>query len=198
MASTELRRPFRIDAEYDREHASDGTSRYAAYVRGAVFEPWDDDQTVELAAFAWRRATTPVMLPGYVRYHPRVRTAQLERSDWDGSLLAMVDLVILQPASLRISGSDCDGRHYWWRDWPSEIAFSGDTTWYQPGGDDLAASPHLLCTASLRFTVPSSQLPAPPSAPALLTGACREAVVVLVAELNKIVGPVLDRIEGDR
>ena len=92
---------FWVDRDHDREHASNGVSRYGAYLRDAVFEPWTDhDQTVEWAVFAWRRATGPVMSPGYVRYHPRVLAARLERSGWDGSLVAGVDLVSTWPEEL--------------------------------------------------------------------------------------------------
>jgi len=56
--------PFWVDRDYDCAHASDGISRYGAYLRDATFEPWTDhDQAVEWAAFAWRRATGPVMSP---------------------------------------------------------------------------------------------------------------------------------------
>ena len=93
---------FWVDRDHDREHASDGISRYGAYLRDAAFEPWTDhDQAVEWAVFAWRRATGPVMSPGYVRYHPRVLAARLERSGWDGSLVAGVDLVSAWPEQLK-------------------------------------------------------------------------------------------------
>ena len=73
--------PFWVDRDYDCAHASDGISRYGAYLRDATFEPWtDNDHAVEWAAFAWRRATGPVMSLGYVRYHPRVLGARLERT----------------------------------------------------------------------------------------------------------------------
>ncbi|MCP9954691.1 hypothetical protein [Actinomadura madurae] len=95
--------PFRIDAEYDREYASDGVSRYGAYVRdrlnSSFAECWDGtwgEPSSRLAAFAaaaWRTATGPVMAPGYVRYHSRVLGARVERSQWDGSLIAAVSLV---------------------------------------------------------------------------------------------------------
>src|SRR5262249_3488193 len=56
---------FWIDRDYDREYASDGISRYGAYLRDATFRPWTDhDQAVEWAVFAWERATGPVMSPG--------------------------------------------------------------------------------------------------------------------------------------
>src|SRR5262249_62086415 len=82
---------FWVDRDYDRSHASDGISRYGAYLRDAAFEPWTDhDQAVEWAAFAWERATGPVMSPGYVRYYPRVLGARLERRGWGGRLAAAV------------------------------------------------------------------------------------------------------------
>jgi hypothetical protein len=189
---------FWIDHDYDREHASDGVSRYGAYVRDGTFEPWTDDRAVELAEFAWRRATGPVMSPGYVRRHPPIRLARLERSSWDGSLLAMVDLVISQPEPLRyMPAGDGPARR---RDWPAEFSFStGHDQWYEPGGEDLARGRYLLCTASLRFTVPLTGLATPPArlSTPLLVAQCRDTVAALVRTLNTIVSPVIARIEGD-
>jgi hypothetical protein len=190
---------FWVDHDYDREHASDGVSRYGAYVRGAVFEPWTgDDGAVELAEFAWRRATGPVMAPGYVRRHPRICTARLERSGWDGSLLAMVELVIGQPEPLRYLPAG-DGPATW-RDWPADFSFStGHDEWHEPGGEDLARGPYLLCQASLRFTVPVTGLARPPARPGmpLLAAQCRDTVAALVRALNTAVSPVIARIERD-
>jgi hypothetical protein len=197
-------RAFWIDTEDDRESASDRVSRYGAYVRMAAFEPYTDDgQAVELAIFAWERATGPVMAPGYVREHHRVSAARLHRSDWDGSLLARVDLVMPQPPHLRWMRTD-EERGFW-RDWPSQRALSGLERFYEPDSDELARDPYLLTTASLRFTVPSGDLPQPPyvdlpnvrTLDALaLVETCKQSVTVLVRELNAIVGPVIDRIEG--
>jgi len=185
--------PFWIDAGYDREHASDGVSRYGAYIRQAEFSPWDDEgHPVELAVFAWRQATGPVMAPGYVRRHRRICAARLERSDWDGSLLAMVDLVIPQPRPLQWMRSDEDRGH--WRDWPVEHAFFGADYFCEPGTEELARDPYLLATASLRFTVPSGGLPQPHRDGADVA-TCQQSVAVVVAELNRIVGPVIKRIE---
>jgi hypothetical protein len=188
--------PFWIDREYDREHASDGVSRYGAYVRQGMFDPWTDEgRHIELAVFAWRQATTPVMAPGYVRRHQRIIAARLERSDWDGSLLAMVNLVIHQPKPLSYLRSN-DGRTVW-QDWPSDHDFWIDrTVWYEPGGEDLSRSRYLLCTASLRFAVPSDGLPEPPASESqsALVFASRQSVTVVVDQLNAAVGPVLQRI----
>jgi hypothetical protein len=191
---------FRVDHDHDREHASDGVSRYGAYVRAATFEPYTDgDQVTELAVHAWTLATGPVMAPGYVRCHPRIRQARLERSDWDGSLIAAIDVVTGQPGPLQALRSDDD--RGWWRDWPSEPnPWTGDSAWHEPSGQDLARSPYLLCQASLQFTVPQAGLARPPAQPGtpLLAAQCRDTVAALVRALSTIAGPVIGRIDGDR
>jgi hypothetical protein len=189
--------PFRIDHDYDRENASDGVSRYATYVRQGSFEPYTDDfRAAELAEYAWRQATRPVMSPGYVRYHPRVLTARLDRSDWDGSLLATVGLVAGQPPGLRGLHAP-HAKDAWWRSWPFERSFAGPQVYYEPGGEDLARGAYLLTTVSLRFTVPPAGHAEPPAQPGTpqLVRLCRDTVAVLVRTLNTIVSPVLARID---
>ena len=186
---------FWVDRDYDREYASDGISRYGAYLRDAAFEPWTDhDQAVEWAVFAWRRATGPVMSPGYVRYHPRVLAARLERSGWDGSLVAGRGTGFdLAGAAHGGSGQGMrlGGRDAYWQDWPTEYRGGETISYYEPSEADVAARPYLLATVSLQFTVPSAALPEPPATPAALLSAGQQAVAVVVAELNRIVGPVL-------
>jgi hypothetical protein len=183
---------FWVDQDYDRAHASDGISRYGAYLRDVAFEPWTDhDQVVEWAAFAWRRATGPVMSPGYVRYHPRVLAARLERSS--GSLAVAVTLISSWPEELKTPlarGLKLGDRDAFWQDWPIEC-LGGTVSYYEPGEADVAARPSLLATVSLQFTVPPAALPEPPATPAALLSAGQQAVAVVVAELNRIVGPVL-------
>src|SRR5262249_27987381 len=138
---------FWIDGDYDREYASDGISRYGAYLRDATFEPWTDDgQAVEWAVFAWRRATGPGMSPGYVRYHVRVLAARLERSGWDGSLVAGVTLISSWPEQFNtaparsVKRGDKDA---YWQAWPAESR-GGTTCHYEPSESDVAAQPYLL------------------------------------------------------
>jgi hypothetical protein len=192
---------FWVDRDYDRVHASDGISRYGAYLRDATFEPWtDNDQAVEWAVFAWWRATVPVMSPGYVRYHPRVLGSRLERSGWDGSLVAGVHLVSSWPGHLKAPlarGLRLGGKNVYWQGWPAEY-LGGDTiSYYEPGEADVAARPYLLATISLQFTVPSVALPEPPAGSTVLLSAGQQAVAVVMAELNRIVGPVLGAGLGD-
>ena len=185
---------FWVDSDYDRAHASDGISRYSAYLRDVIFEPWtDSDQAVEWVTFAWRRATGPVMSPGYVRYHPRVLAARLERSGWDGSLAAAVTLLSPWPEEIKTPlarGVRLGDRDAYWQDWPTEYR-GGITCYYEPSEAHVAARPYLLTTVSLQFTVPSAALPEPPATPAALLSAGQQAVAVVMAELNRIVGPVL-------
>lgn len=191
---------FWVDRDYDREHASDGISRYGAYLRDAAFEPWtDDDQATEWAMFAWERATGPVMSPGYVRYHPRVLGARLERSGWDGSLAAGVRLVIDWPEQITAALARrvrMSGRDGYWQDWPVERLDGDIVSYHEPGEADVAARPYLLATLSLQFTVRSAALPQPPDTSAALLGAGQQAVTAVVAELNRVVGPVFSAALG--
>jgi hypothetical protein len=191
---------FWVDGDYDREYASDGVSRYGAYLRDAAFEPWTDhDQAVEWAVFAWRRATGPVMSPGYVRYHPRVLGAQLERSGWDGSLVAGVTLVSAWPEQFTaalVRAVRLGDKEAYWQDWPTEYRGGGTTCYYEPSEADVAARPYLLTTLSLQFTVPPIALPQPPATSTAVLSAGQQAVAVVVAELNRIVGPVLSAALG--
>lgn len=159
-----------IDADYDREHATGGHSRYGAYVRdrlGSFAECWDgsydDPAEVQFAATAWRVATGPIMVPGYVRCHPRILTTELEPSSWDCSLLAQVDLITPWPRPLT------DSRRWmaatdrgWWRDW--QLEFGG--TYYAPTDEDLTKAPYLLtsarCASQCRPASFPSRLPAIP------------------------------------
>ncbi len=180
-------KPFWIDHEYDREYSGDGVSRYGGYVRQGCSDPWTDDgRHVELAAFAWRRATGPVMVPGYVRRHSRIAAASVERNDWDGGLIAAVTMLLPWPGEFRLLAGQL-------RDW-----IGGD--WLEPafrapGGEELAANRFLLASAELQFPVPLARLPQPPDRARELEAVCRDAVAVLVDELNQAITPVLAAIE---
>ena len=203
---------FWVEREYDHTNASDGVSRYGAYVRERLdwfrdAECWEDDGSASFAAVAWRIATGPVMTPGYVRCHPKVIRAQVERSDWDGSLLASVDLIAPWPHVLRCSRDWRDGK--WWRDWPTETLISHEV-YFSPTSEELAKNPYLLTCANLRFSVVSADLPHLParvtlteanSPPAtredlqVLVETAQRSVDVLVAELSRAVTPVIGTLD---
>jgi len=141
-----------------------------------------------------------VMSPGYVRYHPRVLAARLERSGWDGSLVAGVNLVSAWPEQLTkalVRAVRLGDKDAYWQDWPTEYRGGNTTCYYEPSEADIAARPYLLTTVSLQFTVSSAALPQPPAISTALLSAGEQAVAVVVAELNRIVGPVLSADVGD-
>jgi len=77
-----------IDHDHDRNNASDGVSRYGAYLRdhAHLFDPWQEApgevtrDPVEFAIAAFQVATGPIMAPGFVRRHGRVCDYRAGRS----------------------------------------------------------------------------------------------------------------------
>ena len=190
---------FWVDHDYDRQNADVGSgSRYAHYVRQhPPFKPWtDNDQDVELAVFAWERATGPIMAPGYVRRHPRILAARLERNDWDGSLAAAVDLITGWPAELRQQRPAHPGAQGW-LSWPTENLFASDSIRYlDPSGKDLTNGSYMLPSVSLRFKLATPALPWQPARAADFVATCQQAVALVVSALNCMVDPVLEVLES--
>jgi hypothetical protein len=197
---------FWIDDESDRETASDGVSRYGAYVRdripGGFDECWDgtfDTRLAErFAALAWRTATGPVMSPPYVGRHPAVLSANVEANveaddSTDLSVIAAVELAAPWPAAL---GRCREARR--WRSWSYENRLG--TAYPRPPFDDDIARGDCYALGSLRlvFPVPSCNLPSVPQPPhrhGQVEQAARRAVAVLAAELSRVVDPVLAALE---
>ena len=190
---------FWVDDEYDRDYADAGsTSRYAHYVhQHPPFKPWtDNSQDVELAVFAWERATGPIMAPGYVRRHRRILAGRLERNEWDGSLAAAVDLITGWPAKLSQQPPPAYPGHGW-LSWPTETLFASDSMRYlEPSGEDLTKAPYMLPSVSLRFKVAVAALPWQPARPGDFVATCQEAVALVVSALNRAVDPVLEALES--
>jgi hypothetical protein len=147
---------FAIDEAYDQTYASDGFSRYGAYLAMRLPAVADDDpdvltDPVRWAAFAWASATTPVMSPGYLEWHGPIEDIQL---CWDdGQLLVEALLRTGPPAELR-------GWRGWERDRHGNLV--------EPRfGSRLA-----LARVVFRAVLDGVRLPSPPREPD-----CREDVV---------------------
>jgi hypothetical protein len=178
-----------IDRDHDRASASDGVSRYGAYLRdhADLFDPWGDApdgvtcDPVEFAIAAFKAATGPIMSPGYVRWHGRVQGYDAGRSEHDGRLLLTVTLAV--PSPLRLPWS--------WRGWERDFHdryLEPDDRW--PVG---------LARLELRWPVATDQLPTPspprrPGAPNLRDAT--RAVTVLVEQVNTTIGPILADLEA--
>jgi hypothetical protein len=194
---------FWIDHEYDRDKASDGISRYGAYIRQRISTSfaacWNgtpgDSGRERFAAAVWRTATSSVMVPGYVRRHPRITGAQVERNEWDGSLTGIVELIIPWPDALASSREWRPGQ--WWQDWPTEPSFgTGREVYTEPTGEALTKHPYLMASAALAFPLHPQALPAAPTGPRDdLEGKARRAVAALVTELNHVITPVISALE---
>ena len=102
-----------IDADYDRDNASDGIPRYGRYLRDRRHE-FDEDtlsDPVSFASLAWAIATGPIMAPGYVRVREDIRSVTCRRDD-SGQLTADIEVRVDHGA---LAG-DC--RPGWeWSDW---------------------------------------------------------------------------------
>jgi hypothetical protein len=182
-----------VDLAADRANASDGVSRYGAYLRGhaELFEPWHDEETPDritrhpsdFATVAFRVACGPIMSPGYVCWHPRVLDHQVGYGD-DPDPDRLVCTITLATALPLWLGSP------WW----SWTTYMG-REWSAPDQGRHAALPSLR----LRWPIPVATLPQPrpparPGAPNLADA--RASVRALVAKINQTAGPVLARLEG--
>jgi hypothetical protein len=189
--TAELLRLCWIDHDYDRAAASDRVSRYGAYLtdKARLFNPWAEApdgitrDPVEFAIAAFKVATGPIMAPGYVRWHGRVRDYGATWSEHDGRLVLSVTLAMPSPVRLPWD----------WRGW--ERDFHGN--WLEP--DDRR--PTGLARLELRWPVPTDQLhhpgqPCRPGEPNLADAA--RAVEAVVAAIDATGGPVLAELEARR
>lgn len=142
-----------IDEITDRELASDGVSRFGAYLRQGAhrFLDWDDMPTRDPAAFAARAfeiATTPIMSPPYVVTHPRVITCVPHRDEDDRHALH-IDMAMGLPARVR---TELPG---FWRGWQQ----TSGGMFYAPWDNDRPAA---YATVTFRVPFPPvDHLPAP-------------------------------------
>jgi hypothetical protein len=179
--------PFFVDDAYDVENASDGVSRFGAYLRhnATAFNDGDDQVTpdpVDFAIEAWRVATGPIMAPAYLRIGDgRILAATCGRNHFDGNLLADVTLAVPRPAALtRIAG---------YGEWDVDL----HNNHLEPSEEDLGRGPVMLTTTRLMLPVPTHELFAPRKAPARLSLADASAAVRRLARLlSDQVTPILN------
>ncbi|GAA1347840.1 hypothetical protein [Saccharothrix algeriensis] len=181
-------RIFRVDDKRDRELASDGQSRFGAYlVQVASRFTGLEDLPAEFAVAALHTALPPTMSPGYVSHDLRV-TDVTERWDDEGRLAIAVTVASRLPTHLeRVCGR--------WRGWLRERElFGSEVRWSEPFDNDRLVA---LPMVQLWVPVPVESLPAPryrAGAPDVTTA--KNAVKTIVALLNQHLAPVLDAL-GD-
>jgi hypothetical protein len=185
-----------VDDTHDREAASDGVSRYGAYLRDRA-HLFDDDgaplDTVSFAVLAWRTASSPVMAPGYVNLRRDVTAVTCRPGEEPGLLVADVEVRLPWPPDLPW------GPMTGWQSWQRTRSWSGDEpdSYADPRREDR---PALLVTAHLRVPVRDDQLQAPrrsrPGRPD--TGDAKRVVRTLCRLVNAEAGPRVALLRGDR
>ena len=191
-----------VNDDYDRENASDGVSRYGAYLRqrpddfrdGWSDEPAPIDTAEEFAVHAWRVATAPVMVPGYAQIRPDLRRITLHRDDDDGSLYADIHV----PLRHHHIGGGRKRFPYSWQDWDAERNHSGDEypSLLEPR---IGKTPAVLATAVV--WVPGHEWPhlITPSAyeGRTLLEEARQTVYTVAQHVNDDAGPIVARLLQD-
>ena len=145
-----------IDDDYDKANASNGGSRFHAYLAvnaGRLHEDGAPLTAVDFAHAVWRIATSPVMSPGYVRIRPDLAALTLVTTgDNDDQLALRIDV----PLHHRVLARRPAG---WPGDWERDPWSSSDE-WaaaIEPG----LCRPALLLTATLLVPLPGHALTAP-------------------------------------
>ncbi|WP_026415635.1 hypothetical protein [Actinomadura oligospora] len=160
---------FWVSEVDDRERASDGKSRYGAYLRQNLhlFDPWDEKSVgsdpVEFVTVAWQVATSPVMAPPYLHCRwDRLLSAKIWRAD-TGAAVANLELVSSAPSELERSGLARS-----WNSWSHSRSLGA---YLEPSEQVMAQRPTLLPRVNLLCPVLADQLHRPsPAWPGCLPG----------------------------
>ncbi|WP_033820904.1 hypothetical protein [Kitasatospora sp. MBT63] len=170
------------DDRADRENASDGFSRFGAYLAhnpGLLHDESEPLTAKEFAFFTWQIATSPVMSPGYVRIRPDLHALALVSAGEDGDDLALRVDVPLRHRALAEWPATIVG------DWQADPWAAGDgfIALVEPERTDRTA---LLITATVLIPVPAAVLVAPTTAVPgeEMTWTAKRAVNALVDHAN--------------
>ncbi|OLF07077.1 hypothetical protein [Actinophytocola xanthii] len=179
---------------YDLAHASDGRSRYGAYLAHNTgrFRDIDDIPSSDPAAFAaaaFAIASRPIMSPPYVSTHPRVVFAA---PSWDQDRPPGLSIDLATPMSASIADQLPTGTAGWEHD-------PRTGQYHPPDGDSRLAAYTRL---TVRLPLPVELLP-PPSYTA--TGiaeveTAKRAVRTISAHANSVLAHLivaLNRYDGD-
>lgn len=188
-----------IDEADDRESASDGISRFGAYVRQRAHlfvDDWEPLSPVSFAVTVWSVATSPVMSPPYARLGADVWGISCHHGDEPGVLVVDVEVRLPWPIELRD-----DETMRGWADWARARRRDNDgVQLLDPVQDRVAA----LFSAHLRVPIHEDLLPLPCRFGALDVVIAKRAVAVVSDQINAIAGPVvaqlreLDSVGGRR
>lgn len=189
-----------VDEHADRERASNGYSRYGAYIadRASTFHEYDEPGTplraTEFAAAAWKVATSPI-LTGYAYWRPDLQSVSTTFSE-NGELLIKVTLTLWHhdlPADRR-PGSP-------WQDWEAAYDLGArDSKYprsYQP--DVKEGRPAVLTETHLLLPTSGWDLPTPQHTEGrALVEEAKHVVHEIARQVNEQAGLMVARLLADK
>lgn len=187
----------RIDEEYDRERASNGSSRLGAYLDDRLdsFHEWDDPHTPlaaeEFAPAVWEVATSPLMSPGYVQTRADLGMVRvLRREDGEGLLVSVA--VPVRHNALR------DRLPYQWRDWERDrYGIGNDDGYPQLVAPEDGDRPAVLLTAEVRAPLVGALHTPTATRGRELHEDAKAALRLLVDQVNAAAGPIVATMHGE-
>ena len=149
-----LQHTFVPDDRRDKAHASDGVSRYGAYLRqrSHTFRHGGQDcpataDPVRFAMTAWTIASSPIMAPAYVTPHPRIQDVTVHWDDDHRAALAVQIAVPAPPVANRLPSRWCGWTHH-----------HEPQRWLDPYDNDQVT---VLTTLTVRVPLNPTRLPTP-------------------------------------
>ncbi|WP_406091478.1 hypothetical protein [Kitasatospora purpeofusca] len=184
-----------VDDIRDREQASDGHSRYGAYLAKYADDFHEDGEPlrpVDFAAVAWSVATAPVMSPGYVDVRPDVQPLTVRR-DHDGRAVLGTKVGLRHSDLARRPAGRLRAL-----DWERNPWDRPDEPWPVLIGPDRTDRPAVLVTATLLVPVPDDILLQPTAARPgrTLTHEAKQVVAALAAHANHALAPLVNDMLG--
>ena len=170
-----------VEEDFDWNYASDGASRFGAYLRQREHwfsEDGDPLDAIDFALSAWRVASAPVMSPGYVQLSADIHRVCFDYDHDSEELTGRVEVRLPHPAQVR------DMRLSGWRDWTPRRPWSDVPSPLE----EPERRPALLFAALFVVTVPVDRLPTP-KRPGADVALAKAAVQELVRGVNKAAGP---------
>ncbi|MGW7446086.1 hypothetical protein [Kitasatospora sp. NPDC054795] len=182
-----------VDNAADRENASDGDSRYGAYIAhhaGHFHEDGEPLRPAEFAAAAWRIATSPVMAPGYAAVRPDIERVEVY-VDHDGGAQFCARI------GLRHSALAHRPTRYP-LDWERAPWSRPGEAWPVLASPERTDRPAVLVTATVLLPIPNTILITPTTARPgpTLTDEAKTVIAALTAHANRNLAPLVADLLG--
>lgn len=186
-----------VDREGDRDRASDGYSRYGAYVSARKHQfvdtyegPEAPLEPIRFALEAWRIATPPVMGPGLVDWRPDLHKVTIGY-DEDGA-----DMMVTVELPLRHNQLAAE-IPYSYKDWELQRHWGADDYQYLLEPGTRRDRPTVITTVTIRHILTSVTLVTPgrPTGRQLVDDALR-SVNLTAAAINAELPEIIRTVQG--